>query len=348
MKKIFTLLTFLFVSLVSAQVPQGISYQAIAYNNAGNAVVSANVGIRISILSNSLSGTVLYSETHSKTTNSQGLFGLIIGQGTVVSGVFSSINWGANSKFLKVEMDANGGSNYILTGTTPLLSVPFAMTAGNIVSAPGASITLLSPNGTPFQMSVNDNGELSLPTSNLSSTTPTSLYLYGSFNNWDTTTALSFKQSFDMNGPIFEGYKYMTAGTQIKFLAAQNASVIWGGNGLNGYTVLNGNAITIPANGYYYIRVYSNGQYAIGSINVGINYDYTMNYNATGNYFYYTYPANYSPFRFNINGFLYGDNLNDFSLDEGGPQISPMPSNVSHLYKLYIDFNGYGNYTVTP
>ncbi|AWI26691.1 hypothetical protein HYN49_12715 [Flavobacterium pallidum] len=120
-----------------AQVPQGISYQAIALNAVGQPVASANVGVRLSILDDSASGTVLYTETQIKATSAQGLFTLVIGQGTPVTGTFSGINWGMNSKFLKVEMDVAGGTNYAAVGTTQLLSVPYAMYAGNTASVAG-------------------------------------------------------------------------------------------------------------------------------------------------------------------------------------------------------------------
>ncbi|MCZ8198577.1 MAG: hypothetical protein O9267_13320 [Flavobacterium sp.] len=132
MKKTITLLALFISILTFAQVPQGISYQAIALNSSGNPVVSSNVGIRLSVLDNSANGTVLYTETHTKTTNAQGLFNLVIGQGTPSTGTFSTINWGTNSKFLKVEMDATGGTNYVLVGTTQLLSVPYALVAGKV------------------------------------------------------------------------------------------------------------------------------------------------------------------------------------------------------------------------
>ena len=138
MKKILLFITILCTVITFAQVPQGISYQAIALNSSGNPVVSAPVGVRLSVVDNSATGTVLYTETHVKTTNAQGLFNLVIGQGTLVTGVFSAINWGTNSKFLKVEMDATGGTTYVLVGTTQLLSVPYAMSAGNI-SGPSAN-----------------------------------------------------------------------------------------------------------------------------------------------------------------------------------------------------------------
>lgn len=139
MKKIILLSALLISALTFAQVPQGISYQAIALNGSGTPVVSSNVRVKLSVLDNSVTGTVLYSETQLKTTNAQGLFNLVIGQGTVVSGVFSAISWGTNPKFLKVEMDAAGGNSFVVIGTTQLLSVPYAMHAASVASIAGNS-----------------------------------------------------------------------------------------------------------------------------------------------------------------------------------------------------------------
>ena len=133
MKKLF-LLSALFISFLTfAQVPpQGMSYQAIALNGSGTAVVSSPIGLRLSILDSSATGTVIYTETHTATTNAQGLFNVVIGQGTATFGSFSSIKWETNIKFLKVEMDATGGTSYILVGTTQLWSVPYAQFAGKV------------------------------------------------------------------------------------------------------------------------------------------------------------------------------------------------------------------------
>jgi hypothetical protein len=126
MKNSLFLLLVLLITVGSySQVPQGISYQAVAFNTSGNPVVNGNVGVKISILDNSIQGTVVYSETHLKLTNAQGLFNLNIGQGTPSTGPFSSINWETNSKFLKVEVDPAGGTNYTNIGTNQLMSVPY-------------------------------------------------------------------------------------------------------------------------------------------------------------------------------------------------------------------------------
>jgi prepilin-type processing-associated H-X9-DG protein len=137
MKQIFKFAFLLTSFALFAQVPQGISYQAIALNASGNQLVNAPVGLKLSIIDNTAAGTVLYAETHTKTTNDKGLYNLVVGQGTVVTGTFNTIDWGKNSKFLKVEMDPNGGTSYTTVGNTQMLSVPYAMYSGKTASIAG-------------------------------------------------------------------------------------------------------------------------------------------------------------------------------------------------------------------
>lgn len=139
MKSILLFLSLLlFTGFAFSQTPQGLSYQAVAFNSSGNPVVNGNVGVQISILDNSIAGAVVYLETHVKTTNAQGLFNLIIGQGTPANVDFSTINWGSNTKFLKVEVDPNGGTNYTITGTNQLMSVPYALYAEKVNTSGGS------------------------------------------------------------------------------------------------------------------------------------------------------------------------------------------------------------------
>lgn len=145
MKKLITLFAFCIISTISfAQIPQQLTYQAVARSSAGAALVSTNISIRISIKDITATGTTLYSETHSATTNQFGLFTLPVGSGTVVSGTFASINWATNAKFMKVEMDPTGGSSYTDMGTSQLLSVPYALVAGSTVNNPALSLNDLT------------------------------------------------------------------------------------------------------------------------------------------------------------------------------------------------------------
>lgn len=138
MKKITTLLTFFAASIfaASAQAPQAFNYQAVARDAAGQSLTNTTVGLRFSILDGSSTGTTVYAETHLAVTNSLGLFNVSIGTGTVQSGSFGAINWGNGSKFIKVEVDPAGGSNYTLSGTQQLLSVPYALYAQNAPAGP--------------------------------------------------------------------------------------------------------------------------------------------------------------------------------------------------------------------
>jgi hypothetical protein len=114
-----------------AQAPNKMSYQAVIRNNSNALVTDQSVGMRISILQGSASGSSIYVETQVPTTNTNGLASIEIGGGTVISGNFSSINWANGPYFVKTETDPTGGANYSITGTSQLLSVPYALYAEN-------------------------------------------------------------------------------------------------------------------------------------------------------------------------------------------------------------------------
>jgi hypothetical protein len=257
MKKLLLTFSILLASLAYSQVPQAFSYQTIAFNSTGSPIVNGAVNLKISILDNSATGTVLYTETQSKTTNSKGLVNLNIGQGTPVTGSFSGINWGANSKFIKVEMDPAGGSNYTNVGVNQLLSVPYANVSKTVVTGAGQGITLVSPNGTNYNLNVNDSGTLNLPTSTSSSSTiPANMYMYGAYNSYNASSAELLR--IDLNN-IKQGYKYFSANTQIKFIASQSSGAqVYGNNGSN-VLVANGTAINISSNGLYHIYLSNYG-----------------------------------------------------------------------------------------
>jgi hypothetical protein len=130
MKNIITLIiiSFCWKGLI-AQSPNAIPYQAVARNADGNLVVNQNISLRFSVHNGTAGGTVVYQETHSATTNEFGLFSVNVGQGSPVNGTFAGINWGSGAKFIQIELDPAGGSNYIDMGTSQMLSVPYALYA---------------------------------------------------------------------------------------------------------------------------------------------------------------------------------------------------------------------------
>ena len=141
MKKLFTILLAVFLTAtVWAQSPNKMSYQAVIRNASNNLVTSTAVAMQISILQGSTGGSAVYVETQTPTTNANGLVSIEIGGGTVVSGNFSTINWANGPYFVKTETDpdgATGGIAYTITGTSQLLSVPYALYAANAGTATG-------------------------------------------------------------------------------------------------------------------------------------------------------------------------------------------------------------------
>ena len=111
-----------------AQIPQKMSYQAVIRDANGKLVTNHLVGIRVSILQGTAIGTAVYTETQTPTTNANGLVSIEIGTG-VTSGNFSVINWANGPYFIETETDPAGGSSYTISGTSQLLSVPYALYA---------------------------------------------------------------------------------------------------------------------------------------------------------------------------------------------------------------------------
>ncbi|MDP2387513.1 MAG: hypothetical protein Q8M29_14140 [Bacteroidota bacterium] len=153
MKHVYTLILATCLTFITnAQAPQGINYQGVARNAAGVELSNQSIGIELSVLEGSPSGTTIYTETHALTTDANGLFTLVIGAGTPTTGTFNAINWAVGgSKFLKVSMDITGGTSYQLMGTSQMLSVPYALCAGNVVNNGGKQTLVLSDDVTNAQ-----------------------------------------------------------------------------------------------------------------------------------------------------------------------------------------------------
>ncbi len=143
MKKLITIFAVQIIigASVFAQAPQKMSYQAVIRNTSNALVTSTPVGMRISILQGSPTGTAVYVETQTPTTNANGLVSLEIGTGTIVIGTFAGINWATGPYFIKTETDPTGGTAYTIAGTNELISVPYALFSAN--GTPGANGTVV-------------------------------------------------------------------------------------------------------------------------------------------------------------------------------------------------------------
>lgn len=159
MKKIILLfiLSFSLLNFVNAQTPpNAFNYSAVARNAAGKPIATTTIGIQITILKTSPTGASQYSENHFVNTDAYGLFNLVIGAGAVQSGSMATIDWSNDNYYLKVGMDAAGGTNFLTMGTTQLLSVPYAMyakSAGTVAGGSGITITSVSSAGETLYLS---------------------------------------------------------------------------------------------------------------------------------------------------------------------------------------------------
>jgi hypothetical protein len=153
-KKGFTLLAALLIAVsIFGQSLEKISYQAVVRDATNATVANQVVGMQISILQDGTlenPGSAVYVETQTPTTNANGLLSIYIGSGTAVTGTFSGIAWSDGPHYIKIEIDSSGDNmNYTITGTTQLVSVPFALYA----KTAGSSLMLRMTNAERLAMS---------------------------------------------------------------------------------------------------------------------------------------------------------------------------------------------------
>lgn len=145
MRKSVLFFIFFFLSLSCVVAQDAISYQAIARDHAGAVISNQTISVKFEIRQGSMTGTSVFSETHTATTNQFGLFTL--GVGSVSTSQFQAINWAAMPFFMEVSIDPAGGTSFTSVGNQQLMSVPYALyakTAGNAGITPTISIN--SPN----------------------------------------------------------------------------------------------------------------------------------------------------------------------------------------------------------
>jgi len=133
MKKVLIMLSFILVAMlqVLGQVPQKFNYQAVVRNSDGTVMANQALSVQVQLHKVTANGDVVYSESHSLSTNPQGVINLVVGEGTVKSALFSSIPWSENI-FIQIDIKKPADASYQTIGTTQILSVPYALSAGSV------------------------------------------------------------------------------------------------------------------------------------------------------------------------------------------------------------------------
>ena len=243
MKKIFTVLSAVLLSIsLWAQAPQSFSYQAVVRGINNALVVNKQVGMKISLLQGSETGKAVYVETHTATSNTNGLVSIAIGGGTkdASSNAFTSIDWSKGPYFVKTETDPSGGTSYSLITTSQLLSVPYALHAKTAESIVGGSV--LPSGGTNGQIITNCDG---LPTwttggicpGKIASLNCAGVSVNGSLNNGELTSNVSFVITYTGgNGGGYSSQSTSSTGV-VGLTATLQAGSFATGNGSLTFTV---------------------------------------------------------------------------------------------------------------
>jgi len=296
MKKIL-LLSILFTVVgfaAIAQVPQAFNYQGVARNSSGAAYpAGTTINLRLTVLDLGSLGTPLYQETQSPTTNQFGLFTVAIGTGipTGLAGTmaFSAVPWGTGAKYLRVEMMPPGSSSYDTLGVSQLLSVPYAMFAGNggggstYTAGTGISISGSTINANNTNPIWNADEIQGVPISTVAATAGEVLALNGGI--WTPTTTATSGWSLTGNSGTNSGVNFIgttdTAGLSIRVdnqSAGKISSVTYSSTSF-GYQALNVNTAQVnTAFGYQALKANTTGNgntahgtYALANNIVGIN-----------------------------------------------------------------------------
>lgn len=155
---IINALFFAFVFTVNAQAPASFSYQAVVRDLSNNPIANTTLGVQITILRGSTTGSNIFRETHNPVTNSAGLVSLEVGMGNIINGDLQSIDWNNGPYFIEQAIDPAGGTNYTITSTTQLLSVPYALYSRNAGRAESAATADVANS-----LSASGAGSLSVP-----------------------------------------------------------------------------------------------------------------------------------------------------------------------------------------
>ena len=102
-----------------------INYQGVASDDQGAAMANSSLNIQIALKFGNANATASYIENHAVITDSNGLFSLQIGNGTLVSGNYDTLIWGTEASFLTISL------NGVEVGTSEFVAVPFALSSAD-------------------------------------------------------------------------------------------------------------------------------------------------------------------------------------------------------------------------
>ncbi len=147
------MLTLYFTNL-NAQINKGINFQGVARSSNGIILANKIVNLRLSIKTDSINGVIEYQEIKSITTNTIGLFSVVVGskqdRNIISIGNFENINWSNTEKYLQVEVDITGELYFSSIGIQKINYVPYAFYADKVDAVNINGIVGVKKGGTGF------------------------------------------------------------------------------------------------------------------------------------------------------------------------------------------------------
>lgn len=147
------MLTLYFINL-NGQINKGINFQGVARSDNGIILANKIVTLRLSIKNDSINGVIEYQEIKSITTNTIGLFSVVVGskqdRNIISIGNFENINWSNTEKFLEVEVDLTGELYFSSLGIQKINYVPYAFYADKVDAVNINGIVGVKKGGTGF------------------------------------------------------------------------------------------------------------------------------------------------------------------------------------------------------
>ena len=133
--KLLTLLALITLTFGSyAQAPGSIKYQAVLRNTSNTVMNNQTVDMQFTIYNSSMAS--VWSQTYNVTSNAYGLVNLDLGPG------LDAIAWDSDTYTIETAVDFQDGNGLTVMGTSPILSVPYALHAATATSATTADIAL--------------------------------------------------------------------------------------------------------------------------------------------------------------------------------------------------------------
>ena len=291
MKKILFFLAFYTgLQVLTAQAPNLFKYQAVARDVNGSVITGA-IDVRLSLLSDGADGNVVYTESHAVQPNSQGVFDLTIGKGSIISGDLQSVQWADHEFWIMVELKTPGSSDFMEMGKSQLMSVPYALYAADagielhagpgidiqdktisaLDESPDNEIQTLSLDGNELSLSHN-GGKIILPEGGSDSWSASGNTIFNSPNAYrvaiGSTQATDAKLFVEGSGTAFAGKFSTTDGTALLGTTSGTGHGVFGGStdGIGGvFTSVNGTA-GFFSSGTGKALVTSQGNVGIGTI----------------------------------------------------------------------------------